>query len=462
MLSITLAGALALGAPDLALGRQLAEAIALCDAQQQRLWPGYDLSAIPILFHQRGGQAWLLNHPTPYPPGFTAVPELPGAAVQLEGGRYPGGIDIAYQVGDRQVVTVSLGDNRVAEKLVTAVHEAFHNYQRRKRFGKVGRSADIGVDSATDLALAELEQLLLADALDTPDPERKRELARLFLAVRTTRHGRVPLSLSEAERSLEAIEGTANYVESNARIVAAEASKVYGFARSRDAVLAEISTRLRTPLSPLTFSRFRYYQTGATMAFLLDGLTPSWHQRVEDGAAPQDLLAWAVNYDVARRGELFKLVESHYNLAGAIRRHTALLREVERRRQALLDTFKASTGTRIIVELPFGYGGYSTVSEGESFETTTGHFYETVEVSKEVPRGPSVSLRGSLLMGLGRAHYRFMVYDAVRPQDLTIDGQPAGPGKHQGALQLRTPHARITAAAASVEWDKDVLTIRLD
>jgi hypothetical protein len=339
-----------------------------------------------------------------------AVPELPGVAYQAAGGRYPSGVDIGFQLGDRQVVTIGLADNVVAEKVVTAIHEAFHNYQRRKHFGNAGRSADIGVDSATDLALAELEQLLLADALDSTDPRHRQQVSRFFMAVRTTRHARLAPAMSEAERTLEAIEGTANYVESNARIVATEAPQVIGFARSRDAVLAELSTRLRTPLNPSTFSRYRYYLTGAAMGFLLEDLASGWQQRVEGGAFQQDLLAWAVRYDVAQRGDLFAYVETHYNLQAAIRRHTALLREVERRRQALFNAFKASRGTRIIVELPFSYGGYSTIGEGESFETTTGQFYENVEISKEVPTGPSLWLKGSLLTGLGNAHFRLILY----------------------------------------------------
>lgn len=451
--------------------RELARALAFLAPRAERLWPGFKLGAIPLVFHRPGGPAYLLQHPAPLPPGFAALPGQPAIALQPSNSRFPHGIDTEFRLGAREVVTVSLeSDMSWPQSLLTAIHEAFHQHQHGRRFAHRGSSTDLGVHSARDMALAEAEQQLLADALTHPERAQAsaRMFVKMFLAVRETRHLAVPAAMHATEETLETLEGTANYVEQRVRILADQERKPFAFARSQADLFNDLAQFLRHPLDQTNFARARYYKTGAAMGFLLDRWSQDWPRRVEAGQTPSELLAQATGYQSAQRSSLLAAVEARFDLKAATARHQALFDQMRAQQEAALAAFVRQPGRRVEVEIAFAHGGISVSSQGLSFPLEDdAEFNEEATISLETPGGTTVLLMGRILSGHvlegEDGFYKYTLYLPLRHEQVLLNGRPlpTAPGRYEGALRWTSERATVVSPKATVEVAPGRIRVRV-
>jgi hypothetical protein len=228
---------------------------------ERDLWPGFDPRAVPLLIHD-GERTWLFRHPAP-PDGFRPVDDA-----HVLDGRHPAAIaNTSAEIGGVQTAVLW---ERALERPVdavaaTAIHEAFHAFQRDHHPGWIANEMDFFVypmDDAEALALRRLESEALRRALRASDRSAAACWARAALDLRDRRFRRLPAAAAAYERGNELNEGLARYVEWRA---------------------------LDDPPSPSGFDdfpvdgvRLRTYAVGTALASLLDRFDTRWHQHLAD------------------------------------------------------------------------------------------------------------------------------------------------------------------------------------
>jgi hypothetical protein len=221
------------------------------------LWPGFDPLSVPLGVYD-GERTYLFRHPSP-PEEFVAD----GDHWVFEG-RYPSiTANSSTQLGGVSTATVMLEtlppDGSPRDRAALVAHEGFHVFQ-----GTTGRrwGADESAlftypaDDARLLALRRLETEALRNALAAGDRTISRRWADGALHLRAERFALMDSISQVYERGMEAMEGTAYYVE----------SKVAG--RDRPDLPAEGFDAADV--------RRRAYQTGMAWSLLLDRFSPGW------------------------------------------------------------------------------------------------------------------------------------------------------------------------------------------
>jgi hypothetical protein len=161
-----------------------------------------------------------------------------------------------------------------AELAATALHEAFHVFQRRRHPGWSGNEADLflyPVEDAGLLALRRMESEALRRALAGADAAATACWSRRALGFRRERFAGLAAPFSTYERLTERNEGLATYVQLRA-----------GGRATVEIPAAEF---------PATEVRDRLYAIGPALAFLLDRMRPGWQEALEgDDTQPLDAL----------------------------------------------------------------------------------------------------------------------------------------------------------------------------
>jgi hypothetical protein len=235
-------------------------------AGQRVLWPGFEPLTIPLAVYTGKG-TYLFRHPSP-PNGFSGVTGTRPATFAFQG-RHPAVTsNSSAEIGGAETATL-LADgpraNQTATELAaTALHEAFHVYQRRRHPGWSGNEGDIFLyptDDARLLGLRRLESAALRRALAAPNGAGTACWARLALGFRRERFAGMDSAFSTYERLTELNEGLATYVQ----------------------LLAAGRTTVEIPRAEFraTEVRDRIYAIGPALAFVLDRLGPGWQAALE-------------------------------------------------------------------------------------------------------------------------------------------------------------------------------------
>jgi hypothetical protein len=268
------------------------------------IWPGLDYRQIPMLIYRPDSVAFLFNHPDP-PPEFKKVEKLPAG---LQGpiyacpGRYE---DYTGQFWPAAIVNGHItfvcpyeeGQTWENRFFPFVVHEAFHTFQTLT-FQDMGDSDEklYPITLPENNALATLENLLLADAVDLLIDRDREELsrrARQFAIVREFRLRQAPPFVRRHERVTERLENTAFYVEKRCQ----GAGFLPGYTPTDfreytevEPYLArlEILQNLRkgilehirgVAITPVSMPRYRIYDNGAAIGYILDFLGIDWKRQ---------------------------------------------------------------------------------------------------------------------------------------------------------------------------------------
>lgn len=274
------------------------------------IWPGLDYNDIPILIYRPDSVAFLFNHPDP-PPEFEPVNGLPwdfqSSVYKLQGRfrNYTGQFWIWEDIDGIPTSVFPYSDDESWEKrfFLFVIHEAFHTFQTH-HFADRGDSQEeyYPLTIPENNALATLENLILADAaagLIESNHEDVIERARQFATVRAYRFLTAPPFIPRHERIKERLENTAYYVEK--KIQEAGRSDGYhptGFleyahfdpyisrAEALKTLIDGIEEHIKNgAIVPMAMPRYRIYDNGATIGYLLDFLNIDWkNQAMSDSA----------------------------------------------------------------------------------------------------------------------------------------------------------------------------------
>lgn len=334
------ANAAAIAVPAAAQDRERALAV---ERELQRLagtrvlWPGFDPIAVPLAIYT-GERTFLFRHPSP-PDGFVAAS---GSAptVHVLQGRHPAVTsNSSADIGGAATATLladgARGHRTPAELAATAIHEAFHVYQRAHHRGWSGNEGDLFLypsDDARLLALRRLESAALRRALLAAGPAAEC-WTRLALGIRALRFDSMDSAYSKYERLTELNEGLATYVQLRA--------------------LGEASIDLPEGGFRATEVRTRTYSIGPALAFLLDRFHPHWQHALvrDDGQHLDAMLGRAVAKGTGAHEECGFSNEEHASIELAAHRDAAAVLVV---RGELRAAFDIRPGWRLVIHAADG------------------------------------------------------------------------------------------------------------
>lgn len=235
-------------------------------ATTRSFWPGFDPLAIPLAIYD-GKSTWLFRHPSP--PSDFQPSSISSIRSDVRDGRHPAvTANSSADIGGVPTATLLVGGARSPDSAstlaATAIHEAFHVFQRKHHPRWQANEGDLfvyPVDDANLLALRRLESEALREALATASPSRAACLGRLTIDYRTKRFAAMDSAFSTYERATELNEGLATYVEH--------------LALGRTTVDVPAEEFAAVDVRP------RGYTIGAGIAFLLDGIRPQWQHSLE-------------------------------------------------------------------------------------------------------------------------------------------------------------------------------------
>ena len=328
----------------LATEREVERIAAERSAGERALWPGFEPLTIPLAI-ATGERTFLFRHPAP-PEGFERIA---GATPRVFGylGRHPAVVaNTSATIGTTMTATV-MADAETArltptELAATALHEAFHVYQRRRHPTWIANEADAFLyptDNGELLGLRRLESEALRRAVaaaddKNTDPKNIAGWARRALEYRRKRFAAMEAAFAAYERGNELNEGLATYVQ----------------------LAALGTTTMDFPVAefPATAIRDRIYVTGPALARILDRLSSGWQASLEadDKQTLDGILEEAVATRLAGKapavdlapGEIAKI--RSIALADA----AAVVKSRAERRKA----FDAQSGWRVVVRAAEG------------------------------------------------------------------------------------------------------------
>jgi len=338
---------------------------------QDSIWPGFRPDTIPVLYVIRGKGTLLLGWRGELPAGFVpAVSDLreqPGAA-----GWQPvtdrGAASTGTSLAGRPTAQVVVDSQGIAALVGLTTHEAFHVFetasrQAGKRFGQQENALLVTsypvFDPQNEAGMA-LEGRILEATLSAPNQQRRRALARQFLAVREARHRALGPELADFEQQAELNEGLAEYTLVRSVDLAAR-QRGFPDRAGAEQLRAEKRVGLHKLTEEVTLSiRLRYYATGPALGLLLDAFEgggrggrggPGWKTRlVNQNLTVQDALADASGYRANERA-LRRQAESTFvmrSLRSAADSGVASLRAV---RRAQVDSALAAPGVQLVVTI---------------------------------------------------------------------------------------------------------------
>ncbi len=503
---------------------EAAEVWSLVAQEDNPVWPGWNASKTPLLFYLPGKQDVLINHRMP-PMGFIRYSgpiQFPGGKITVRTGKTLFSFDgqnTSRKVKGTQTLVVAdtlsnqkqqmsalLQDTRSASEKIEDLayealrgdpydsmgmiaHEAFHVFQSHKGPNKGGDESALQtypVLSARNNVGFALEGDALAEAMRAATPQKVREAAAVWLAVRQDRRAALSPEAIAYEDGTEFNEGLAKYVEYRltraleARTPAPAMYWAQGFdgyedlTRIREGLVDEMQKHMHGEVnvnndpygaSPL---RMRLYYSGMAVAVLLDTLSPGWHERIwEPETTLTQLATEAMN---VKPGELTAalstvtsgpgydtLTQTKRTLEADGRRHVdGMLAGIEQSENGwvIIDYSALSDPDIGLSYTPFGVTG---VDEDRTI-------YRLVPIRARMGYGYSLTQTGARPMLHDRKRRLFqlpladkLTDDRLREILSAVDAATSS----SEALKLSLPGVTVSAARASVQSEGERVTITL-
>lgn len=418
------------------------------DAAAAAAWPGFRLAGQPLLLTaEPNGPVMLAGDPAP-PAEYRPLDAR--ADVHVRAGPPPDSlrglrIGLDWRGHGRRGTVYPFHHENALRSLV---HEAFHTYQRLGRGD--GRFPGSGTphfpDSSPDaVALLALEGRRLAAALDAPTEAATRSRALDALALRRHRCARLGARECRAQRGVELVEGTAEYVTA------------YTLRRDRPGWRDSLRAALPEIQGAWDLQRGQYYQTGLAWLLLLERLAPAgWTTRAER-VAPDLVLAEVLG--VARVEPPSRLaIERDPAWSDALATGERIVAGERWRRDSTQRAFDAQPGLGVRIHwIPRGM---------RSTQRRRPPGAPPEDVVRFGAEGDVVVLRGQLPIEWGQVPPVLLARSPVAGRVATVDGR-AVPLDQAGAtaigavvLDLPTVHVAFRSAELRVYPDSVVVRMR--
>ena len=426
------------------------------------IWPGFRPETIPVLYVIRGKGTLLMGWRGELPAGFVPmVSDLrdPPAGAGWQPVTDRGAASTGTTLAGRPTAQVVVDSQDVAALVGLTTHEAFHVFetasrQPGKRFGQQENAFLVTsypvFDPQNEAGMA-LEGRILEAALRAPNMQRRRTLARQFLAVREARHRALGHELADFEQLAELNEGLAEYTLVRSVQLAAR-QRGFPDRAGADQLRAGKNTGLHKLTEDVTLSiRLRYYATGPALGQLLDALEgPGWKIRLlNQNLTVQDALADAAGYR-ANENTLRRQAESTFVMKSLRTAADSGVAGLRAARRAQVDSAMASPGVQLVVNIEGRSIGTCGIDPQNLLQVEPGVLLHTRWV--QVCTGDVLQATFNAPVLQGRSTLRSVV-----GADSTVKIVDSG----NGSVQIESPLVSLRAKNASVSRDGRVLTVKI-
>lgn len=268
-------------------------------AQTDRIWPGYDLSKLPIVIWFDTGHIFAINLKSDNPiwqktelsdeASFITFAEKDKWGVT----KVPMHPDFNVDGQKVFVFKMSLNTNPQFLPFLILTHERFHLFQF-SAFDMSEETKEGYLDhfNYDNLALMQMEDMILMDYVSEQNPEIKLEKLKNFQAIHHERESIMQPSSIKWEDHQQRMEGLAEYVAIKALREANAAPRFH----TQLYLYYALKGELENDLLCKAVIKQRHYGVGAILGTALDFLkAPQWKENVQKGTALDELLAKQLN-----------------------------------------------------------------------------------------------------------------------------------------------------------------------
>ena len=329
---------------DHALLMTLARTMEQASSYDGTIWPGFQLHNQPLVIHDKGRLTLLVNYPKP-PMGFSLLPSLP----PILKGRVAAYWGAVPQLNRTMDVTVRFCEKRATfipyqyfnfgkldvESILTPAFAAYsqQHFQVEKELDDL--PTEPSAETPETLALASLEDRILAASLHIRNLNELMGYGRYFMAVRQARLHELPPSSARFEELQETMEGTMRYAV--ARYTEAPWIRRSPW-RSIWLDLPGLDKELSQPLDNGESQQSHLSASGAAIGQLLDRLrTVHWKEAVMSGETLTDLFSHAVYFREPEAPSLLRTAKARFGFK-------VLLNQVMRAQPSAYRAFLGRTG----------------------------------------------------------------------------------------------------------------------
>ncbi len=413
-------------------------------------WPGFKPSTWPLALYD-GQKTLLLRHPNP-PSEFKPVPGRPG--VLSYPGRYPAiRANSTCDIAGVRTATV-IATSGVERAMPALIEETFHVFwfARHKVFrpNEMARYA-YPLTDVENLAGLMAECEALARALDAGTPERAWRWVAAALEQRSGRRLRLDEESATFETHLEMLEGPANFVGD--------------FALGKTSALAASALRRARGLEEI---RWRFYQTGEAMGWLLERFFPGWKERLD--ADPNLTMQRLLEIGLAGKGaspSAFTAAEKAAFRAAA----EWAIADLARRRSDLRAGLEERGGARLIVETapeaePLQLGRFDPINLFvlENGQVAHANFISLSDSNGSVELTNPDFVRDSFggVVGLTESAGRRPLGDGIKRLTVVgLGGEPRVELK-DGVVTVEAPGVRLSWKGAEVRTEGGTIRIKIN
>ena len=337
--------------------------------------------------------------------------------------------------------------------MLAVVEEVFHVFWLARhpafRPDELARYA-YPLDDADNLRALLVEDEALARALESRSTTETARWAAAALAARRARVPAVAADVRAWETSLEMMEGSANYA---ARVAVGEP-------------VQKTADRLRAT-RPAEGIRWRFYDTGAALCFVLDRLSPGWKERGE--RAPALTTVEQVDEVLRASGAEPAVLEAAVS-ARILARVSADIASLGKRREEVRTSLLNRPGGRIVVDVedgaePFRITRFDPINLMVLARGEVAHpNYLTLESAQGIVELTNAAfVRGTFggTVGLSAPAGHHPLSGGIRRLTIAgIQGAPKVDGD-EGTVSLEAPGVRIRLRAATVRAEGELLRIAI-
>lgn len=318
------------------------------------IWPRFQPFSQPVVFHFNNGHVYAfgLNSRSPFWEKL-AINQFPILFCR----QYPktlAPLHPSFPIENQRAFVFSMdhADDSSVLPLLTFIHERFHIHQFINfAKEKIAEGLDSDDQSIEQLALMELENLLLANYLKAEGTRDKKHLLKDYLAVSESRRNTLHPAALNWEDHQQKMEGLADYVS----VKTFESFPIFQHFDAAQALL-EMRNKKITGSVRQDALKDRHYFIGAVLALALDECQiPYWKMRIEnEKISLQSLLKPALFMDQFEIDARTANVKSQYDWIAIQKSLSAALNLEKREGELVLAEFEKQEGVLVRMGLPRG------------------------------------------------------------------------------------------------------------
>lgn len=307
---------------DQAILATLAESLERAAPHDGFVWPGFRVSGQPLVIYDQGRLALLLNHPKP-PLGFSRLAQVPAGLkgkVYAHWGEVPAlnrKTEASFNFGSVRTTFIpyqyfSFGDLSSLD-LLTPMFAAYSQQQFRgmSELTSLAQQNLQAIESPETTALANLENRILAQALQLKIPNELLEHGRYLRAVRKERFRKLPAKARRFEGLEESLVGSMRYTLT--RYAQPRAAQMPERDASRTPDFQALRMVLQQPIDNEDSHRSHLSVSGAALGLILDRLGEGrWKERIKQGQTLSDVFFEVSRYRDSEGPALLRSAKSRF------------------------------------------------------------------------------------------------------------------------------------------------------